>query len=304
MIKLKGVGKRFNQVVALDQVDLEIKPGPPTGLVGPNGAGKTTLFSLLCGFLRPTSGSISIMGHPPLANALHGKIAILPQDAGMTKGITVIKHLTFLAELQGYSRREARIQATEALKHVNLSDAVNRMPDQLSHGMLKRVAIAQALMGEPELVMLDEPTAGLDPNTVAPIRELVRARGDHIKFIVSSHNLKDIEDLCGDLIILKKGRVTEHSQVREMLSRSRALTFRLEHAAPDDIESFFEDIMEVSDVQVSGADRRQLYVQFDSKSETEAQVNILQCLQSNGIIFVDMTRGESLESKVRKITDN
>jgi len=303
MIELSGVSKLYGQTRALDGIDVEIKAGVPTGLVGPNGAGKTTLFSVLCGFLRQTAGTVRIMGHPPLAQQLHGKISILPQDAALTKGISIVKHLIFLAELQGYQRRAARHQAEEALSLVRLKESANKPPEALSHGMLKRVAIAQTLIGKPELVLLDEPTAGLDPNTAAPIRELVRTRGEHCKFIVSSHNLKDIEDMCGDLVILKQGKVTSHEKVRDMLQRSRSLSFRLENPAPNNAEDLFTSVAEVNQVQVSGADRRQLSVHFDSASETEAQVKILQCMQSAGVIFVDMTRGESLESKVRKITE-
>lgn len=302
MIYIKGLCKHFGPVRALDGVDLDIAAGPPTGLVGPNGAGKTTLFSVMCGFLRPTSGAVSLFGVPPLSEALHGRIAILPQDAALARGIPVLKQLVFFAELQGFSRHAARLEADRVLGLVNLRDAANRAPEQLSHGMMKRAAIAQAFIGAPELVLLDEPLSGLDPNTAGPIRELIRAGGDERKFVISSHNLGDIEDLCRDVVILKQGRVTVHQPIGELVARSTALTFSLEMAAPAGAEAAMLAVAGVTGAEVLGEDRRRLRVRFESASEVDAQARILAALQAAGMTFRDMSRGESLEQKVREMT--
>ncbi len=302
MINVQGLHKHFGPIRALNGIDLNIQTGKPTGLVGPNGAGKTTLFSVLCGFLNPTSGQVKIAGHPPLAKALHGKIAILPQDAALATAIPVDRQLAFMAELQGFSRRGASAEATRVLELVNLSDAANRPPEALSHGMRKRAAIAQAFIGEPDLVLLDEPTAGLDPNTAAPIRELIRTTAHERKFVISSHNLSDIEDLCADVVILKQGKVTRHERIAELVARTSALTITLENTAPDNAEELLTAIAGVSSAEVLGEDRSQLRVQFDATQETEVQVGVLQALKNAGIGFKDMSRGESLESRVREIT--
>ena len=147
MIQVSALSKHFGPVRALDGIDLTIENGRPSGLVGPNGAGKTTLFSVLCGFLLPTAGQVRIAGHPPLARELHGRIAILPQDAALTPAVPITKQLTFMAELQGFDRRSARSEAARVLELVNLSDAALRAPEALSHGMKKRAAIAQAFIG-------------------------------------------------------------------------------------------------------------------------------------------------------------
>ena len=302
MIEVKGLCKHFGPVKALDGVDLNIAVGKPTGLVGPNGAGKTTLFSVLCGFLNPTAGSVSIAGHPPLATALHGRIAILPQDAALQPAVSVTKQLAFMAELQGFNRRTSLAEASRVLELVNLADAAHQPPEALSHGMKKRAAIAQTFIGTPDLVLLDEPTAGLDPNTAAPIRELIRTMASERKFIVSSHNLSDIEDLCGDVVILKKGKVSEYSTIDSLVARTSALTVTLEDPAPDTVEKLCEAIAEVDKVEVLGADRMQIRVYFDEAHETEVHVGMLQALKGAGIGFKEMSRGESLESRVREIT--
>ena len=302
MISLHGLSKYFGSVRALDGIDLEINSGAPTGLVGPNGAGKTTLFSILCGFLRPTAGQVQIFGLPPLAEPLHGRIAILPQDAALARTVPVFKQLAFFAELQGFTRQNARVEAGRVLDLVNLRDVANRPPEALSHGMVKRAAIAQAFIGNPDLILLDEPTSGLDPNTAGPIRELIRATGDQRKFVISSHNLADIEDLCQDVVILKQGKVTAHQPISQLVSRSAALTFTLESAAPAVAVDIMLGVPGVTHAEVLGEDRRRLRVRFESTAEVTVQTQILTALQAAGITFRDMSRGESLEQKVREIT--
>ena len=207
-----------------------------------------------------------------------------------------------MAELQGFDHRGAVAEAARVLELVNLSDAASRPPEALSHGMKKRAAIAQAFIGAPDLVLLDEPTAGLDPNTAASIRELIRTTAHERKFVISSHNLSDIEDLCADVVILKQGKVTRHSQIDELVSRTSALTITLENAAPGSAGELLAAIAGVTGAEVLGEDRSQLRIQFDAAQETEVQVGVLQALKNAGIGFKDMSRGESLESRVREIT--
>ena len=302
MIEVSGLSKHFGPVRALDAIDLEIGSGQPTGLVGPNGAGKTTLFSVLCGFLNPTSGNVRIAGHPPLAKALHGQIAILPQDAALAPAVPIVKQLAFMAELQGFGRRTAAAEAARVIEMVNLTEATHSPPEALSHGMKKRAAIAQAFIGTPDLVLLDEPTAGLDPNTAAPIRELIRTTAHERKFVISSHNLSDIEDLCADVVILNKGKVSRHSAIDTLVARTSALTITLENAAPETAEGLCASIGGVTNVEVLGQDRTRIRVHFNAEHETDVHVGLLQSLKTAGINFKEMSRGESLESRVREIT--
>jgi ABC-2 type transport system ATP-binding protein len=302
VIETAGLQKHFGSVRALDGIDLAIETGAPTGLVGPNGAGKTTLFSVLCGFLLPGAGQVRIFGQPPLAPALRGRIAILPQDAALARAVPVMRQLAFFAELQGFEPAAARREAARVLELVNLADRAGHPPETLSHGMQKRVAIAQCFIGTPDLILLDEPTSGLDPNTAAPIRELIRGMAGHCKFFISSHNLADIEDLCSDVVILKQGRVTAHRPISELVERTSVLTFSLELAAPAQAAQILLAVPGVTQAEVLGEDRRRLRVQFDGASETETQVRILTALQTAGIAFREMSRGESLEQKVREIT--
>ncbi|HCE51087.1 MAG TPA: ABC transporter ATP-binding protein, partial [Shewanella baltica] len=173
------------------------------------GAGKTTLFSLLCGYLSPSAGTITLLGEAPNSPKLLGKIAALPQDAVLDPNLTIVSQLSFFARLQGMGVEQARQEAIRVLTLVDLADVAEQKPPSLSHGMSKRVSIAQALIGSPELVLLDEPTAGLDPANAKKVRELVKALSPTTTFMISSHNLDELEKLCDQVLYLDKGQLSQ-----------------------------------------------------------------------------------------------
>jgi ABC-2 type transport system ATP-binding protein len=305
IIKTTGLGRDFGGTRALDKIDLELTAGAPIGLVGPNGAGKTTFFSVLCGFLRPTRGTVEVLGRPPLHRDLHGRVAILPQDAAFVKGVPVQSQLAMLAELQGFSAAAARSEAARVLKMVLLADAARKTPEMLSHGMLKRIAIAQAFLGAPELVLLDEPTAGLDPATASEMKNLIRSLDQERTFIVSSHNLQDIEELCGSVVILDRGKIVEHRKMAELVSRTSCLTFRLEADPPEAIVGKLTAVPLVTRVELGKPGERRLAVHFRDQGEGGAsttQIAVLQALTAAGISMIEMTRGQSLQDKVIEMT--
>jgi ABC-2 type transport system ATP-binding protein len=305
IIKTQGLGRDFAGTRALDSIDLTLEAGAPIGLVGPNGAGKTTFFSVLCGFLRPTRGTVEVLGRPPLHRDVHGRVAILPQDAQFVKGVPVRSQLAMLAELQGFSAKAAREEAARVLKMVLLADAAQKAPEMMSHGMLKRISIAQAFLGAPELVLLDEPTAGLDPATASEMKNLIRSLDKERTFVVSSHNLQDIEELCGSVVILDRGRVVEHRKVSELVSRTSCLTFRLESDPPETIVGKLTAVPLVTRVELGRPGERRLAVHFRDQGEgggNTTQIAVLQALTAAGVGMIEMTRGQSLQDKVIEMT--
>jgi ABC-2 type transport system ATP-binding protein len=305
IIKTVGLGRDFGRTRALDKIDLALEAGAPIGLVGPNGAGKTTFFSVLCGFLRPTRGTVEVMGRPPLHRDLNGRVAILPQDAQFVKGVPVQSQLAMLAELQGFSAAAARAEAARVLQMVLLADVARKTPEALSHGMLKRIAIAQAFLGAPELVLLDEPTAGLDPATAAEMKNLIRSLDKERTFVVSSHNLQDIEELCGSVVILDRGKIVEHRKVSDLVSRTSCLTFRLEADPPETIVGKLTEVPLVTRVELGRPGERRLAVHFRDQGESggnTTQIAVLQALTAAGIGMIEMTRGQSLQDKVIEMT--
>jgi len=298
IIETQKLAKSFGDQWALYGVDLKVKKGVTTGLVGPNGAGKTTLFSLLCGFLKPTKGSIKILGHNPDHAALRSRISILPQDAILLKAIPVGKQLAMLAELQGFNKKQAQEESKRVLSLVNLYSSRNKNADQLSHGMLKRIAIAQAFIGSPELILLDEPTAGLDPNTTDSIKSVIRTLGGSTTIIISSHNLEVIEDLCQQVIILKKGRLHSHEKIADMTARTKALTFRLEQDPEESVKDIFANLSMVTEVKLGKKGQHRLVVHFKDETDQMAEIEILKCLAQANIPYREMIRGERLQETV------
>ncbi|MDT3321657.1 ABC transporter ATP-binding protein [Shewanella sp. SP1S2-4] len=209
LIQCQGLSQLYGSKKALNDVNFSLEAGAPIALVGPNGAGKTTLFSLLCGYMSPSAGTITLLGEAPNSPKLLGKIAALPQDAVLDPNLTIVSQLSFFARLQGMGVEQARQEAIRVLTLVDLADVAEQKPPSLSHGMSKRVSIAQALIGSPELVLLDEPTAGLDPANAKKVRELVKALSPTTTFMISSHNLDELEKLCDQVLYLDKGQLSQ-----------------------------------------------------------------------------------------------
>lgn len=302
VIQTTQLGKNFGPTQALVDINLDVIAGMTTGLVGPNGAGKTTLFSLLCGFLKPSAGSIKVLGHAPDSPSIRGRISILPQDASLLKSLPVGRQLSMLAELQGMNRPAALEEAKRVIKLVNLYESFNQVPERLSHGMLKRIAIAQAFIGSPEIIMLDEPTAGLDPNTTDSIKSVIRQLGKQASIIISSHNLEVIEDLCQQIIILRKGRLHSHEAVAELTARTKALTFKLEADPPEQVEQLFKQLTAVTDVKTGAPGQHRLVVRFNDEQDPMAEIEIIKCLATAGIAYREMVRGERLQDSVAERT--
>jgi len=232
LLTTNGLSKHYGSVKALDSLDLVLEPGEPIALIGPNGAGKTTLLSLLCGYIRPSSGSALVLGQQPGSSALAGKLAALPQDAHLDPRFSIRKQLGFLAKLQGIAGNEAGREVDRVLDTVQLADAGFKKPGELSHGMRKRVSLAQSLLGKPELILLDEPTAGIDPPNVKIIRDLIRREAANVTFIISSHNLDELEKLCGSVVYLSQGKLVETGPI-DSSADDGYLTVRLPSVSED-----------------------------------------------------------------------
>jgi len=298
-IELTGVVKRFGQTLAVNGLSLTVARGQCYGLIGPNGAGKTTTFSMMCGYLFPTQGEIRILGIPPQrSGALKRVVGVLPQDAALPSWSRVGPLLTYWAELSGLPQpqREAR----QALEKVGLVDSWNTSAQALSHGMAKRVAMAQALMGSPPIVLLDEPTAGLDPKIAAQVRQLVRdIKGKHT-VVVSSHNLHELEELCDGAAILDRGTLVQSGSMAELTSAGGE--FRIQIARGD------VPLVEVRGMEgCTGASLDSsglLTVHFDGSvvAPEEIITRTVALLAGHGVLILGVTRGRKLEERVLQLT--
>jgi ABC-type multidrug transport system ATPase subunit len=209
---------------ALDRLTFHVPRGAICGFIGPNGAGKTTTFSIVSGFLPADEGSVDILGEGPFDPwTFKGRLGVLPQDAELPGRHTAPELLEHLAVLQGLDRRSARIEAARRLEQVRLGDRLGDRIDSLSHGMRRRVAVASALLGAPELVLLDEPTAGLDPLQAMSLREELAALRGRTTLVISSHNLAELERLCDWIVMIDEGRCVREGSCAEVTGRQARL---------------------------------------------------------------------------------
>ena len=304
-LEITRLTKLFNRIAALDQVSFEVPEGCVAGLVGPNGAGKTTLFSLLAGFLQPSSGDFRLFGEGGRqVSPGSGAISILPQDARFLTQIPIFRHFIWYARLMGFSPAEAEEEARRVLKEVDLLEAGNKQGDQLSHGMHKRMAIAQTLIGSAKIILLDEPTAGLDPAQARNIRELVRSLKGRQTVLVSSHNLDEIADICDHVVILDKGKLVSSENLSDFTKETAKITFTLASEATGALLQAILGLSLISDASLS-ADLKKLVCIVDSRHLDNADLvtSVVGILSANGLSFTDIRKGSTLEERFLDITD-
>ena len=227
---VQGLRKRYGRRSpwALDGLDCHFPRGALCGLVGPNGAGKTTLYSVACGFLPPDEGSVDLLGGGPFDPwRLKGRVGVLPQDAEIQGRLTCGEFLRYMGSLQGLTSGRAGSEAERVLRGVKLFDRRDSLVASLSHGMRRRLAVASALIGTPELVLLDEPTAGLDPVQAAGLREELLALRGTATLIVSSHNLVELERICDWVVLMEAGRCVRQGTVADVTGQRQVVTWRL-----------------------------------------------------------------------------
>lgn len=234
VVTIKGLSKSFGQIQALKEVSFEVPAHSIFGLLGPNGAGKTTLFSTVADFLKADAGTVEVLGiDTRYISRLQGRLSILPQDAQFQRNVPIVNQLVFFQLLAGQSKRQAREEVIHSLDLVGLKSFAKRRVGSLSHGMVKRLGIAQAFLGHPEVILLDEPTAGLDPASARQIRDLIKQLQEHATIIVSSHNLAEIQELCDHVAILDHGHLVLAGSVDEITRADREYNLSLSRPLQD-----------------------------------------------------------------------
>ena len=297
-LSLRAVGKNYGRIRALDGLDLEVPRGSVFGLVGRNGAGKTTTFAISCGYLRPDSGKVSLLGDGPFDPARHrGRVGALPQDAALGRDLTVAEQLTYLGRLQGLSRAEIGGEVARILKLVDLTSRARDRTRTLSHGMLRRLGIGQAFLGRPELVLLDEPTNGLDPAQAGSIRDFIATQRGERTIIISSHNLHELETMCDHVAVIDAGRLVMAGTIAEVTGQNDEVRITL-GAGPAPLEPL-RAALAGDEVEWDGATRT-FKISFGRRPDREAEDVVslaLHALLDAGARVSTVTRGQSLERR-------
>ena len=209
MIEVSHLTKQYGRHLAVDDLSFTVEDGRIYGLLGPNGAGKSTIMNILTGYLAPTEGEVKVAGFrlPEQAQQAKACVGYLPEQPPLYPEMTVQEYLDFAAELKGVKKAQRREQVQQAARRTGLDQVMPRLIRSLSKGYRQRVGIAQALLGSPQLIILDEPTVGLDPAQVIGIRKLIRELGKTHTVILSSHILSEVQAVCSQVLILSKGHL-------------------------------------------------------------------------------------------------
>lgn len=225
MIEVSHLTKQYGNHLAVDDVSFTVADGQICGLLGPNGAGKSTIMNILTGYLSATSGQVTVAGHslPEEADAAKACVGYLPEQPPLYPEMTVQEYLTFAAELKGVKKAERKEQVYRAARRTGLEAVLPRLIRSLSKGYKQRVGIAQALLGSPRLIILDEPTVGLDPAQVIEIRKLIRELGRAHTVILSSHILSEVQAVCQQILILSKGHLAAAGSLEELTADGKSL---------------------------------------------------------------------------------
>jgi len=209
LVEARDLVKRFGSLTAVDGISFAVERGEVVGFLGPNGAGKSTAMRIISGFLEPTSGEAWIDGHNSHGEpiAARRRLGYLPEGAPAYADMSVGAFLSFIAAMHGLTKPQANERLAELIERVHLAEVWNQRIDSLSKGFKRRVGIAQALVHDPDVLILDEPTDGLDPNQKYEMRALIRAIAPHKAIVISTHILEEVEAVCGRVIIIARGRI-------------------------------------------------------------------------------------------------
>ncbi|MCB7541819.1 ABC transporter ATP-binding protein [Tyzzerella nexilis] len=256
MIEVKNLVKKYGDHTAVDHLSFTVEKGQIYGFLGPNGAGKSTTMNIMTGYLGATDGEVLINGHDILKEpeAAKKSIGYLPELPPLYMDMTVMEYLKFSAELKKIKKEDREAEIEKALKLVKLADVQDRLIKNLSKGYKQRVGLAQAILGFPEIIILDEPTVGLDPKQIIEIRELIRELAKEHTVILSSHILAEIREVCDYIMIISKGKLVvsdtpEH--LEELMNGSDTIHIetRAEEETVREILSGLEDIEDVTYTQ-------------------------------------------------------
>jgi ABC-2 type transport system ATP-binding protein len=262
MIKTEHLSKRYTSLTAVDDVSFEVRPGEVLGFLGPNGAGKTTTMRMLAGFVTPTAGTASICGHDIATAPLAAKASLgyLPEGAPLYGEMKVVRFLAFIAELRKLDGDLRKRRLDYVIERLQLAKVLEQSIETLSKGFRRRVGLAQALIHNPPVLILDEPTDGLDPNQKHEVRTLINEMSRDKIIVISTHILEEVDAVCSRVIIIARGKIVADDTPQGLATKSRyhnAVSLKLESAEQlAAVRQAIEALPSVAEVEVSEREMR------------------------------------------------
>jgi ABC-2 type transport system ATP-binding protein len=302
MIQVERLSKRFGSFKAVAGIGFEVGRGEVVGLLGPNGAGKTTTMRMLTTYLSPTSGRASLAGHDVLDEPIEVRrnVGYLPENVPLYQEMRVKEYLRYRCRLKDVPRAQRRRAIGEVVSRCGLGDVENRIIGQLSRGFRQRVGLAEAMVHDPEILILDEPTAGLDPLQIREVRDLIRELSERHTILLSTHILSEVEAVCGRVIIIARGRIALDDQL-ENLRRQTAISLEVRGPA-DAIRSLLQTIPGVERVSPAGSNGEHAAFEVHTRGSEDLRETICHKLVTNGwpLRQLDLRRS-SLEERFAQV---
>lgn len=309
MIEIRNLTKKYGDHIAVDDISLDIKPGKVYGFLGPNGAGKSTTMNIITGYLAPTSGEVKIDGHDIYKEPEEAKACIgyLPEIPPLYVDMKVEEYLEFVAELKKVAKDNIKKEVERVINLTRINDVSHRIINNLSKGYRQRVGMAQAIIGSPKIIILDEPTVGLDPNQIKEVRDLIKSlAGDHT-VILSSHILSEISETCSHVFIINKGKIIANNSI-ETLSNYFNSKQVLEIVAKGDLNKCKEVIEKIEDIESvsveNGTEEGTINITVTAHYSKDVREDVSLALSSEKISIFEMKEDvKSLEDVFLQLTN-
>ena len=309
MIEVKNVTKKYGKFVAIDNISFTINDGEVIGLLGPNGAGKSTTMNMLTGFIEQTSGEIIIDGYNTLKKPKKAKkeIGYMPEGVPLYTDLTVKEFITYMAELKKVDRKTRKEKVQKIIEQAGLKEVQGKLIKNLSRGYKQRVSMAGALVGEPKILILDEPTVGLDPKQITEIRNLIKELGKTHTVILSSHILSEVSQICNKVIIINKGKlvaIDTPENLENKVSNKNCIYVTVEDTE-NKMKNIKEKIQGINKIDLikENEDGTKEYV-IESKNDIDLRKILFTELAKENITIFEMKKADStLEDAFMKIIE-
>ena len=309
MIEVKNVTKKYGKVVAVDNISFTIKDGEIIGLLGPNGAGKSTTMNMITGFIEPTEGTIVIDGFDIEKKPRKAKkeIGYMPEGVPIYTDMTVKEFVTYMAEIKKVDRTTRKEQVEKIIEETGLKDVEKKLTRNLSRGYKQRVSMAGALVGEPKILILDEPTVGLDPKQITEIRNLIKSLGKTHTIILSSHILSEVSQICQKVIIINKGKiiaVDTPENLENKVTNKNDIYVTVEDTESK-IEKVAKNIKEITKIEFikENDDKTKQYL-IESTNDTDLRKILFQEFAKENITIFEMKKADAtLEDAFMKLIE-
>ena len=309
MIEVKGLCKKYANKIAINDVSFSVREGEILGFLGPNGAGKSTTMNIITGCLAATEGQVIIDGHDIFEEPIEAKklIGYLPEIPPLYMDMTPYEYLDFVAEAKGIASEEADRQICDIMEQTGISSVSGRLIKNLSKGYRQRVGIAQAMLGNPEIIILDEPTVGLDPKQIIEIRNLIRELAENHTVILSSHILSEIQAICDRVIIISNGKLAANDTVSELVRKYSGSSNIISLTAKGGIDEVTEIIDGINGISEYTLTEREDTVdaQIIAVEDSDPREDIFSAFADKGVKLLKLTNDAlSFEEIYLKLTDD